>query len=41
MKARRQQVFLMKKCKKQLTVFLSVLLLLAIAGGAVLHRKEK
>lgn len=30
----------MKKCKKQLTVFLSVLLL-AIAGGAVLHRKEK
>lgn len=31
----------MKKCKKQLTAFLSVLLLLAIAGGAVLHRKEK
>lgn len=27
----------MKKCKKQLIVFLSVLLVLAIAGGAVLH----
>ena len=31
----------MKKCKKQLIVFLSVLLVLAISGGAVLHRKEK
>lgn len=31
----------MKKCKKQLIVFLPVLLVLAIAGGAVLHRKEK